>query len=89
MRDGEMPAVLLVDVLHELAKQRTMCASVGKSVDSHIIMYHFMDEGVFELFFRQVVPGTEPQLKVVPLSLTETTAPFAVDTGSKEGLGRT
>ena len=85
--NGDMPAKLAIDVVHDLAEERAVCRGVFQLVVADVIVYHLVDDGIFHNVFGQVDTGIDAQAEVVEFSSAKELTAFLIHTLSEEGLG--
>lgn len=86
MGNRDMPSETLVDVVHHLAKNRTMSACVLNAVEMDIIMYHLMDDSVLHFIFGQVKPYAYTETEIVKFQFAEQLPPFLIYKHTEESL---
>ena len=69
MRYGQVAVELLVNLLHEVSEHFAVCRGVFQLVEPYIIMYHLVNQGIFQFLFRQVIAYVEAQSEVAGLDL--------------------
>lgn len=89
VRHGDVSAKPVVDVVHHLSKQAAMRRSVFQSVIRNIIMYHLMDDGIFQHPFRPVGIGADAQSEVVEYCRSAFVSFLFVGAGTEIGFGTT
>lgn len=67
----DVPAVFLVYVAHHLPEQPTVNRCVFKPVYTYMIMYHLMNDDVFEFSFGKVETSTYAKHKIIANDFTE------------------
>ncbi len=67
--DGYLAAMGGVDALHHRSEQRPVGGGVMKIAPPYIIMYHFMDDDVFETSFLDVHSGRDCQVAFLSVGI--------------------
>ena len=67
MRNRNLPTKPLINIIHQTPKKPPMRTCVTPLMNTNIIMYHLMNNRVFELTFAQIKTLTNPQFEIIML----------------------
>lgn len=69
--DGDMPAEARVYITHHLPKDLSVSTRILNAVVVYIIMYHLMNDSIFDFGFGQIHSCTYPEAEIIFLNPAE------------------